>query len=280
MSIRIVTDSTAGIQPERIDQLNIHVVPLSLVIDGKTYHDGVNITNEEFMVKMKAANEIPKSSQPSVGSFLEVYDSIGKEGHTIISIHMTEGMSGTYHSACTAAELSDTKIEVINSGFISILLGYFVERAAEMAQQNVPIDEIVKEIHKMKSRAFLYVVVDTLENLIKGGRIGKGRGMIGTLLNIKPIASLENGVYTPVTKVRSHSQAIKFLVAQVRKDLQDKKIARIGIAHADALPLAKKISEALKAEYHFDHIDIMSTTSVVSIHTGPGAIGLMYYTHE
>jgi DegV family protein with EDD domain len=280
MSIRIVTDSTAGIQPEIIDKLGIHVVPLSLVIDGKNYQDGLNITNEEFMIKMREASEIPKSSQPSVGSFLEVYDSLGKEGHTVISIHMTEGMSGTFNAAQSAAEISKTKIKVINSGFISILLGYFVEKAAEMAQLNAPFDEIVKEVNKMKSRGFLYVVVDTLENLIKGGRIGKGRGMIGTLLNIKPIASLENGVYTPVTKVRSHSQAVKFLVAQVKKDLKDKKIARIGIAHADALPFANKIRDALKTEYNFDHIDIMSTTSVVSIHTGPGAIGLMYYTHE
>ncbi|MGX1901180.1 DegV family protein [Thermolongibacillus altinsuensis] len=275
--VKIVTDSTVDLPKEVIDQLQIHVIPLSFTIDGETYLDGVDITPEQFMKKMREAEELPKSSQPSTGQFLEVYDRLGSEGYEIVSIHMTGGMSGTVRSAESAAAMTNANVTVVDSRFISIALGFQVVEAAKMAQQGKTVQEIIQHLDQIRANTNLFVTVDTLENLVKGGRIGRGKALIGSLLNIKPIASLADGVYTPVAKVRSHSQMVKYLTNQFIQDTKGKKIKRVGIAHADALDLAERLKQAIFEATGFSEIEIMYTTPIISTHTGPGALGFMYY---
>jgi DegV family protein with EDD domain len=275
--VKIVTDSTVDLPKEVIDQLQIHVIPLSFTIDGETYLDGVDITPEQFMKKMREAEELPKSSQPSTGQFLEVYDRLGSEGYGIVSIHMTGGMSGTVRSAESAAAMTNANVTVVDSRFISIALGFQVVEAAKMAQQGKTVQEIIQHLDQIRANTNLFVTVDTLENLVKGGRIGRGKALIGSLLNIKPIASLADGVYTPVAKVRSHSQMVKYLTNQFIQDTKGKKIKRVGIAHADALDLAERLKQAIFEATGFSEIEIMYTTPIISTHTGPGALGFMYY---
>ncbi|GMB09638.1 DegV family protein [Thermolongibacillus altinsuensis] len=275
--VKIVTDSTVDLPKEVIDQLQIHVIPLSFTIDGETYLDGVDITPEQFMKKMREAEELPKSSQPSTGQFLEVYDRLGSEGYEIVSIHMTGGMSGTVRSAESAAAMTNANVTVVDSRFISIALGFQVVEAAKMAQQGKTVQEIIQHLDQIRANTNLFVTVDTLENLVKGGRIGRGKALIGSLLNIKPIASLADGVYTPVAKVRSHSQMVKYLTNQFIQDTKGKKIKRVGIAHADALNLAERLKQAIFEATGFSETEIMYTTPIISTHTGPGALGFMYY---
>ncbi|MGX1983288.1 DegV family protein [Thermolongibacillus altinsuensis] len=275
--VKIVTDSTVDLPKEVIDQLQIHVIPLSFTIDGETYLDGVDITPEQFMKKMREAEELPKSSQPSTGQFLEVYDRLGSEGCEIVSIHMTGGMSGTVRSAESAAAMTNANVTVVDSRFISIALGFQVVEAAKMAQQGKTVQEIIQHLDQIRANTNLFVTVDTLENLVKGGRIGRGKALIGSLLNIKPIASLADGVYTPVAKVRSHSQMVKYLTNQFIQDTKGKKIKRVGIAHADALNLAERLKQAIFEATGFSETEIMYTTPIISTHTGPGALGFMYY---
>ncbi|WP_227395338.1 DegV family protein [Jeotgalibacillus aurantiacus] len=270
--IKIVTDSTADLSVQEIEQYGITVVPLTLTIDGESYLDRIDLSPSEFMKKMAAAKDLPKSSQPSAGAFKEVYDELSADGSDIISIHMTGKMSGTVRSAESASELTDADVTVIDSGFISRALAYQVIEAAKMAQNGVGKDEILKRVQHVKDHSHLFVVVDTLENLVKGGRIGKGRAMIGSLLNIKPIASLAGGEYTPVSKARSHNQVVKYLSGQFENDTTDKSIKAVDIVHADGLKLAKMLDEKLPATVRIDE-----TTPVISTHTGAGAIGFMYY---
>lgn len=262
---------------EDIQKYNLEVVPLTISIDGETYIDRVDITPTEFIQKMKQSVELPKSSQPSSGTFLEVYDRLAEEGYEVISIHMTGGMSGTVQSAASAAQMSKAKVEVVDSRFISKGLSFQVIEAAEMAQQGKTVPEILARINVVREQTRLFVVIDTLENMVKGGRIGKGRAMVGSLLNIKPIASLEGGVYTPVAKVRSHSQVVKYLAKHFADEVKDKTIKGVGLVHAEGFALATKLKEAIIDLTGYSNFEIVDTTPVISTHTGIGTIGFMYY---
>ncbi|MEH7381890.1 DegV family protein [Bacillus sp. JJ1533] len=275
--VKIVTDSTADLSEESVKQLGISVVPLSITIDGETYLDRVDITPKEFLTKMKQSAELPKSSQPAVGQFVELYDQLGKDGSEILSIHMTSGMSGTVSSAQNAAKLSDSKVTVVDSMYISKALAFQVVEAAKMAQAGQTREEIVKRIEEIRENSTLFVTVDTLENLVKGGRIGKGKALIGSLLNIKPIASLQDGVYTPVSKVRSHAKIVKYLTEKFAEDVRNKTIKSVAIAQVDAVELATNLKDAIKKQTGYTDVEIVETTPVISTHTGPGAIGFMYY---
>ncbi|MBT2695050.1 DegV family protein [Bacillus sp. ISL-55] len=275
--IKIVTDSTCDLNNELIEKWGITVVPLSISVNGENYLDRVDISPKEFMEKMKASPELPKSSQPPAGEFLKVYDELAADGYEVISIHMTGGMSGTVRSAESAAQMTSAKVNVVDSRFISKGLAFQVLEAAQMAADGKSSDEIIKRLDEIREQTRLFVVVDTLENLVKGGRIGKGKAMIGSLLNIKPIASLEGGEYTPVSKARSHSQVVKYLRKQFAADTEGKTIKGIGLTHAEGKGLAEKIKEAVIEISGYDDFTIEDTTPIVSTHTGPGAIGFMYY---
>lgn len=275
--VKIVTDSTVDLPNETLAAYGIEIVPLTFTIGHETYTDRFDITPEQFMEKMRQTNELPKSSQPAAGQFLEVYNRLGEEGYDVLSIHMTGELSGTVRSAEQAAEMSRANVTVVDSQFISLALGFQVLEAAKMAQAGKSVREIVPRLEQMKRHTHLYVTVDTLENLVKGGRIGRGKALIGSLLNIKPIAALIDGVYTPMAKVRSYSQIVKYLTERFVEDTAGKTIRAVGIAHADALPLATRLKQALIEATGYEQIEIVYTTPVISTHTGPGAIGFMYY---
>ncbi len=277
-NVKVVTDSTIDIDKKLVEKYGITIVPLSIQIDNRTYIDGIDLKADEFIDKMKVASELPKSSQPSTGTFLEVYDRLGEDGSSVISIHMTQTLSGTIQSAQGASQMTKTDVTVIDSMFISKALGFQVLEAAKMAKEGYAKEKIVKRLEVIRQNTRLYITVDTLENLAKGGRIGRGKALIGSLLNVKPIASLQEGVYTPISKVRSHSQAIKYLVKQFAEDVKGKTVKAVGIAHADAHDLAVKLKQALIEFAPNCQIDISYTTPIISTHTGPGAIGFMFFS--
>ncbi|TMW73525.1 DegV family protein [Alteribacter natronophilus] len=276
--VKIVTDSTNDLPKAVTDELDVTVVPLSVTIDGNSYTDGVDITPEEFIGKLVNSESIPQSSQPSAGTFLETYDSLTEDGSEVISIHMTSGMSGTYNSARTASTMTDQKVHVVDSGFISLALSFQVREAAQMARKGYSSADILSRLKEVKENSSLFIMVDTLEYLVKGGRIGRGKALVGSLLKIKPVASLADGVYTPVTKVRTHMQMINFFKKKFEEETAGRTVKGIGIAHADALELANKLKETIRQVTDYTDIDIFTTTPIISTHTGPGALALMYYT--
>ena len=274
--IKIVTDSTADLTQDVIEKYGIHVLPLSISVNGQTYLDRVDLQPDEFIEEMIKSEELPKTSQPAMGTFVEMYDKLGEDGSEVLSIHMTSGMSGTVATANSAASMTDTKVTVVDSQFITHALAYQVVEAAKMANEGRSLEEILKRVDEVRKNTRLYVVVDTLENLVKGGRIGKGKAFIGSLLNIKPIASLEDGVYNPVTKVRSQGQIVKTLAKLFEEDTAGKVVKAVAIPHAKAIPLAESMKAAVEKVSGFTQSEIFYTTPIISTHTGPGAIGFMY----
>lgn len=275
--VKIVTDSTCDVPKEELEELGVEVVPLTITVDGKSYVDGVDVSAKEYISLLKEAKEIPRTSQPAAGIFAERYDRLGADGSEIISIHITSGMSGTYNSAQSGAQMSSSKVTVIDSKFISCALGFQVVEAAKMAREGKSVTEIINRIKKIRENSSLYIMVDTLEYLVKGGRIGRGKALVGSLLKIKPIASLADGVYTPVSKVRTYVQLTKYLTKQLEAETANKTIKAIGIAQADSLKLANELKETIGKISGFTNIKIVDTTPIISTHTGPGAIALMYF---
>ncbi|MFF2176345.1 DegV family protein [Lysinibacillus sp. NPDC058147] len=275
--IHIVTDSTCDLTKEEVAQHGIHIVPLTIQIDDKTYIDGIDLEPQPFLSLMKNAKNLPKSSQPAPGKFKELYDELGKDGDQIISIHMTGSMSGTVESARQAAQMSDSDVTVIDSRFIAIGLAIQIREAIKMRDTGATVEEIVERLEKVRENTYLYVIVDTLENLIKGGRIGKGTGFIGSLLNIKVIANLEGGAYNPVSKVRSHKQVVNYLFKQFQADTAGKTVKSVGISHAEGLTTMGGPLKELIEGTGFNEVEIAFTSPIISTHTGPGAIGFIYF---
>ncbi|QJD82133.1 DegV family protein [Cohnella herbarum] len=275
--IRVVTDSTVDLSDDILQEYGVEVVPLSLCIDNETFLDRVDIQPTEFIEKMQKSKELPKSSQPPAGAFLEVYDRLGGDGSQVLSIHMTGEMSGTVRSAEMGAEMSESNVTVVDSRYITKALGFQVLEAATMAKQGRSMAEILERLEQIRLQTRLFVVVDTLDNLVKGGRIGKGKAWIGSLLKIKIIATLDGGEYTPVAKVRSKAHVIDYLAKQFAEDVKGKAIKGVGLVHAAGYELASKLKDSIVAMTGFDKISIEDTTPIISTHTGVGAIGFTYY---
>lgn len=276
--IKIVTDSTADLSEELLREYHISVLPLSISIDGTVYRDRFDIQPDEFIEKMERAAELPKSSQPPLGAFIELYEELTADGSEVISIHLSSQLSGTYQTAVSASNMVDGNITVIDSMYISKGLGFQVVRAALLAEEGMTAEAIVKDLENLRNRTSLYVTIDHFDNLIKGGRIGRGKALIGSLLKVKPIARLEDGIYTPEKNVRSSGQLIRYLTGQFLSTVKGRTVQAIGIAHADALDLAHRLKDSLLEHIPGIDIDISYTTPIISVHTGKGAIGFTFYT--
>lgn len=277
-NIKIVTDSTADLSEELLRKYHISVLPLSISIDGTVYRDRFDIQPDEFIEKMESAAELPKSSQPPLGAFIELYEELTADGSEVISIHLSSELSGTYQTAVSASNMVGGNITVIDSMYISKGLGFQVVRAALLAEEGMTAEAIVKDLENLRDRTSLYVTIDHFDNLIKGGRIGRGKALLGSLLKVKPIARLEDGIYTPEKNVRSSSQLIRYLTGQFVSAVKGRTVQAIGIAHADALDLAHRLKDSLLEHIPGIDIDIDYTTPIISVHTGKGAIGFTFYT--
>ncbi|WP_332650124.1 DegV family protein [Lysinibacillus sp. 54212] len=275
--IHIVTDSTCDLTKEEIGKHEIHVVPLTIQIDGNTYIDGVDIEPASFIEKMKTASQLPKSSQPAPGVFKELYDELGKNGDRIISIHMTGGMSGTVQSARQAADMTDSHVTVVDSRYIAWALAFQLREAVRLRDEGATVEEIVARLDEVRKNTRLFVVLDTLENMVKGGRIGKGKAVVSSLLNIKPIGHLDIGEVTIAAKPRSYKQVVKFLMNEFQEDTAGKTIKAVGISHANSMDTMGNSMIQLVKEAGFNSIEIAYTSPVICTHTGEGALGFMYF---
>lgn len=277
--IHIVTDSTCDIPKEEIEKNAIHIVPLTIQIDDETFIDGVDIGPQQFYEKMRTSKALPKSSQPSPGKFKELYDELGKDGSKIISIHMTGGMSGTVDSARQAAQMTDSDVTVIDSRYIAWALAFQVREAVTLRDAGATVEQIVARLNEVRQNTRLFVVLDTLENMVKGGRIGRGKAMFGSLLNLKPVGNLDTGDFNPCAKPRSHKQVVKYLFEQYTADTAGKTVKGIGLSHVLAMdtmgqPLLDKLKETGVTD---DVVNIAYTSPIIATHTGLGAIGFMYF---
>jgi len=210
VTVRVVTDSTSDIPPEIAEELGIVVVPLHIHFGEETYEDGVTISKDEFYRRLTTEETLPKTSAPASGEFTDAYEALAGETGEIVSIHISNKLSATYQSALLGRDdvKADCRIEVIDTWQASIGLGVLAIRAAEMAKQGASLDEIAQDIRAAAERTQFFGVVDTLDYLHKGGRIGMAATLLGSILHVKPIIGLRNGLAHPIERVRGRAKAL------------------------------------------------------------------------
>ncbi|WP_414054943.1 DegV family protein [Macrococcus equi] len=277
--IKLIVDSTHDLPQQFLTDHGIVQVPLNIVMDGKTYLDQEEITSEEYLQRLVTLDEIPKTSQPPTGKFAEIYEKYIEEGYEILSLHMTQRLSGTVGSAQAAANMVDGKVTVIDSGFIAQSYGFIIQNVAELIIKHKSMQEIVSAIETMKKQSKLFLVISQLDYLTKGGRISRGKGFIGGLMNLKPVAQVEEGEIRVIQNARTQNSIVKLLTKEVAQMAEEYKYLRIGISQADAEELLEKIKKAVEP-YTDEKISLNTTTPIVSTHTGPGAIGLSLFGYN
>lgn len=266
--IKIVTDSSITIEPELAKDLNITIVPLTVMIDGVVYSDS-NLKEGEFLQLMKSSKNLPKTSQPPVGVFAEVFEDLSAEDVQIISIHMSHALSGTVEAARQGATLAKADVTVVDSSFTDQAMKFQVVEAAKMAKAGANLEEILEKLEEVKAKTELYIGVSTLENLVKGGRIGRVTGLISSLLNIRVVMQMTNHTLTPIVKGRG-AKTFKKWLDDLKESLKEKEIEEIGISYAGGPEFANQMKEELQ-EFVEKPIPVLETGSIIQTHTGENA---------
>lgn len=275
--IIIVTDSTADLTEQEIQDFNIHVVPLNITIQEEHYLDGKTITKEEFKNKMIASSELPMTAQPSIGRFVELYDELGKDGSEIISIHLMNSISGTVNAARQAADITESTVTVVDSDFTSRSMGIIVREAAKAAQEGKSAADVLEVIESTRQRTKLYLTVLNLDNLIKGGRISRVMGAFSNLLNIKLFLEVIDGKIEIVQKGRG----LKSLQKKYDEVFEEMKacpngIQEIGIMHAGLNEFNQSQIDTLRELFPDAKLTIVMTSPIIMSHTGVDAMAVTY----
>jgi DegV family protein with EDD domain len=276
--IKIVTDSGSGITPEVAKQYGITVIPLYVHFGTETFRDGVDIQLDVFLSRLKSAPQLPTTSQPSAGDFLQVYEPLTADESQVISIHLSSKLSGTIASANTARDmLPDARIYVVDSQFISATQMMMAIEAARMALGGKSADEILARLDQFIAGSRIYFVVDTLEYLEKGGRIGKAAALLGTALQMKPLLALENGIVDAKERIRTKNKAIVRMQELAVKETASRSCRFLGVLHAAAPDEACELQKHLVARLSPAETMLSEVGPVIATHTGPGVVGIAFY---
>jgi DegV family protein with EDD domain len=281
VKVRIVVDSTADLPKDVRERLGIEMVPLKVHFGNDTYLDSVTLSASEFFEKLASSPEMPTTSQPSPVDFMEVYKTLLEEPDTaIISLHLSSALSGTYQSAVLAKSLigGEPNVTVVDTKTASMGIGMLAIAAAEAARNGADLEACLKLIHDMKGHTKLYLLVDTLEYLHRNGRIGKASSVFGSLLNIKPILSLDDeGTIYPVDKVRGSRKAMGRIVELLQTDYAGKEVD-LTFVHAKALSGAQEFAGILQEQLNVRDTAYYELGPVIGTHVGPGTLAVFVTT--
>ncbi len=279
MTVRIVTDSTADLPEEVVKSLGITVVPLLVHIGDETFEDGVTISTDGFYNLLTTGDVFPKTSAPSSGMFIEAYQRLAQETDEIVSIHMSTRLSATHAAALVARDGIDspTRIEVIDSLSASMGLGLLVIQAAAMARDGAGLNEIVSVTESCIPRTQFFGVLDTLEYLHRGGRLGHAASFLGSMLRLKPILCLRDGVAYPVERVRGREQAIDRLCEMVGSQGA---IRHLAVGYTTGERDMESLVERLTQFFPDDQIVRTRAGATMGTYLGPGALGVALITAE
>lgn len=278
-NLKIITDSTCDLPKEIIEKYDIEVIPLEVTIDNTTYLDGVDIKLEEFLEKMEQSPEPPKTSQINPGRFLDVYKKYLEEGYEIISIHLSSHMSGTFQSAGIAKEmLQSDKISIIDSKNVTCGLGLLVLKAYKLKCENYIRKEICEILIKDISRVRSTLNFESLDNLVKGGRMSKTQGIIGGLLGIKLNLAIENGEIVVRDKVRGSKKALRYILEYLDKCGISEEVSPI-LVNAAADKENMEVLQGLKNYLMEKNIEFIESEvgCVVGTHSGKNACGIFFF---
>ena len=272
MAVKVVTDSLADIPPPLAKELDIIVVPLTVSFGLESYRDGIDITPGAFFSRLASEKALPKTAQPSVGAFQEVYEQLAAQSHQILSVHASSKLSGTFNSASQAAkEVHGVGIELVDTLSASLAEGLTAVAAARLAQAGAPLAEVAQLARDAMSKADIYFLLDTLEYLQKGGRIGKAQAFVGTLLNIKPVLTIRGGEVHPHERARTRLKAVEKMKETIRANGP---YAEMAVLHSTTPGEMRALAEELQPLCPAWPVIVGTIGSTIGAYTGPGVLGV------
>lgn len=275
--VAIVTDSSQYLPEEIIAKNDIHVVPLTVIWGEENYYDGVDIKPVEFYQRLDKAKVMPSTSQPSVAEFEVLFRKLTEEGYDILAILISEDLSGTVSSAVQAKKmLPAANIEIVNSRTLAMALGFLVLAASRAANQGASLAECKRLVDSALDNVGVIFVVDTLEFLHRGGRIGAAKRFMGTLLNVKPVLAIQDGLVLPVDSVRTNKKALDRIVELIVERTQGHENIRLATLHADNPETAQFVLDNALEKIPAVEQVFSEVSPVLGTHAGPGAVGLAY----
>lgn len=273
MKTAVVTDSTAYIPKDLRDKLNIHMIPLSVIFGTETYREEVDITALEFYEEVKN-RELPTTSQPPVGEFVQLFEQLSKDYDSVVSIHLSSGISGTFQGAVSAGEMVENiDVFAFDSEISCRVQGFYVLEAAQMAQEGKGPEEIIARLDEMKKTLYAYFMVDDLSHLQRGGRLSSAQALIGSLLQVKPLLHFEDKKIVPFEKIRTRKKAMRRMVDLLVEASAGEQY-RAVIIHANREQEAMEWKKELEAELPNVEFMISYFGPVIGTHLGEGSMGL------
>ena len=270
--IRVVTDSTSDILPDEARRLGVDVVPLTVRFGDEQFRDGVDLGPDEFYRRLPTATVQPSTSQPTPEQFAEVYRRHVDAGDTVLSIHISAALSGTLQSATLAAQdLPRGAVRVVDSTTVSAGMQFLVRAALSDVEEGCDLDELERRVVSRRERVAVHVLLDTLTYLQRGGRIGRAQGLVGGILNVKPLLGVRNGVVHPEARVRKRQQGIDKMLEMAR---QASPLSALAAFHCGAPELLELIEPRLRADHPGVEVITGQLGAVVGTYSGPGGVGI------
>lgn len=275
--VRIVTDSACDIDPGILEARGIRVVPLTVHFGPESFKDGYEMRGKAFYDKLRTSEHHPRTSQPSPGDFQKVFEELTSDGSPVVAILLSSALSGTWQAASIAASaLEGRKIAVVDSKAASIGYGLMALEAQDMAERGASFDEVRDAALKMASSHATIFSVDTLDYLLKNGRIGRAQHFVGSLLNMKPVLTLDkDGYVAAVERVRGSSRVIPRMVELLGERLPFGSRVLLGISHADSPEAARTLKEMVLPKYDVARYEETEIGSIIGTHTGPGTLAVI-----
>jgi len=281
MSIKIVTDSTCDLPQNLLEKYNITVVPLSVNFDDNSYLDGIEISNKEFYNKLRNSDKLPTTSQVNPGEFVEVFNKILKKGDEVLGIFLAKEFSGTFPSAKIAKDIiKSNNIHLVDSRGVTGSLAALVIAAADLAERKLSIENIKLRLEEYIRNSKSILIIDTLEYLVKGGRISKAQGAVGSVLSLKPVLKIEDGKLQTLTKVRGRKKGIKWIINWIKDNSFDLSDKRVFILDSDDPDFHENIKKSLLENFKIGEVVDIEVGAVVGTHGGPGCGGICFINEK
>lgn len=271
-----ITDTTASLSKEFIEQNHIHVIPLHVVINDEFYKETIDISEQEFYMRMQNEDGKFQTSQPSINDFVELYNKLKGEYDCGIAIHASSILTGTYQASVIAAGMENFKLFAIDSQTGSYPLSFIIKKGIELVNQGLDAGEVVTHLNALREYTRLYLVPSNLDQLHKSGRVSGSQKLLASLFNIKPILAIEDGAAKIKDKVRTEKKAIAWLINKLKEDLQTKSVRKVVIVHANDIEKATELEKYINETVPAIETEILMLIPVAGVHTGVGTLGLSW----
>ncbi|WP_339215750.1 DegV family protein [Ornithinibacillus sp. FSL M8-0202] len=275
--IAFVTDSTAFLTEELMAHPDVYVVPIVIISNGKEYEDGIDLSSAQLYEMIRTEKEVPKTSQPNVEKFKQLYKHLKEEYEHVIAIHVSSKLSGTISSSKAGMEQVGLQVKIIDSGSLSFAITFLIEKAIELVKHGTDVEEMVQQLDQMANQHKNLILLDTLEQLFKGGRLSSTQFVLGNLLKIKPILAIgEKGELGVVERIRSEKKATRRMIDLIRASCKEHAVRKIGIANANAPEKAEALRKEILLQFPDMEVVIGEVSSSLAVHAGEGAIAVFW----